>query len=301
MKPPHSVAVAEMTIPVSSETRVSGQWTTIIRPRRSWFRVDFKELWAFRDLVLLFVRRDFVVQYKQTVLGPLWAIIQPLFTTLIFTVVFGRIAKIPTDGIPDFLFFLSGTVCWSFFSTCLTQTSNTFVSNAAILGKVYFPRLVIPISTVISASVQFAIQFFMFLAFLVHASVQGSPVAPNLWALALPLLAIQIAVLGLGCGIFISAMTSKYRDLALAVPFSVQLWMFVTPVVYPLSQIPERFRTVYCLNPMVSVVESFRQMLLGTSSISTQTIVLSLLVTVAILFFGLALFTRMEKTFMDTV
>jgi lipopolysaccharide transport system permease protein len=278
-----------------------GQWTTIIRPRHPWFHLEVGEVWRYRDLVRLFVRRDFVAQYKQTILGPLWFFLQPLFTTLVFTVVFGRIAKIPTDGIPDFLFYLSGTVCWGYFSACLVETSDTFVKNAPIFGKVYFPRLVVPVAVVISNVLKFSIQFLLFLFFLIYYYQGGAPVAANLWVAALPLLMVQMALLGLGCGILVSSLTTKYRDLSLVVSFGVQLWMFATPVVYPLSQIPEAYRKILVLNPMTAVVESFRLAFLGASSIEPQDVVLSLAVTVTLLFLGLVFFSRIEKTFMDTV
>jgi len=276
-------------------------WTMIIRPVQAWFAVDLGELWRYRDLILLFVRRDFVAQYKQTVLGPLWFFIQPLLTTIMFTVVFGKIAQIPTDGVPQFIFYLSGTVCWGYFANCVTQTSGTFIANANILGKVYFPRLVIPISIVISNVFKFLIQFGLFLGFLVYFMLAGSSVALNWGAMFLPLLIAQMAVMGLGFGIVISSLTTRWRDLTLLVAFGVQLWMYATPVVYPLSQIPEQYRAVYALNPMVAIVESFRQIFLGTSSVTPQIVATSLAVTLVLLFAGLVLFSRVEKTFMDTI
>ncbi len=278
-----------------------GPWTTIIRARRPWFEVDFREIWKYRDLVMLFVRRDFVAQYKQTVLGPIWFFLQPLLTTIMFTVVFGRIARIPTDGIPDFIFYLAGTVCWGYFSTCLTQTSNAFITNAAIFGKVYFPRLVVPLGIVISNLFKFLIQFGLFLCFLVYFLVRGSSISPGISVLMLPLLVAQMAVLGLGCGILISSLTTKYRDLTLLVAFGVQLWMYATPVVYPLSQVPEQYRNLYALNPMVAVVEGFRQAFLGTGSLTPQIVGISVLGTGILLLVGLVLFSRVEKTFMDTI
>lgn len=277
------------------------QWTTIIRPRHPWFHFDFREIWSYLDLIRLFVWRDFVAQYKQTILGPLWFFLQPLFTTIVFTVVFGRIAKIPTDGIPDFLFYLSGTVCWGYFAACLTETSDTFVKNAGIFGKVYFPRLVVPISIGISNIFKFLVQFALFLVFLIYYYSKGAAVTPNLWVMVLPLLIIQMGFLGIGCGILVSSMTTKYRDLSLVVTFGVQLWMYATPVVYPLSQIPEKYRNLFALNPMMAVVEAFRSAFLGTGSLTPQYVAISLLMTVTLLFLGLVLFSRVEKTFMDTV
>jgi len=247
------------------------------------------------------VRRDFVAQYKQTILGPAWFFLQPLFTTIVFTVVFGRIAKIPTDGVPDFIFYMSGTVCWAYFSACLQQTSRTFVSNAGIFGKVYFPRLVVPTSVVISNILKFAIQFVLFLLFLAFFYYRGAPVAPNLGALLLPLYLLQMALLGLGCGILISAVTTKYRDLMLLVEFGAQLWMYATPVVWPLSQVPEKYRILLALNPMTSVIEGFRQGFLGRSALDPDLLLVGWATTLTLLLCGLVLFSRVEKTFMDTV
>jgi lipopolysaccharide transport system permease protein len=275
------------------------EWTTIIRPIRPIFNIKIAELWKYRDLILLFVRRDFVAQYKQTILGPLWFIIQPLFTTIVFTVVFGKIAKIPTDGIPHFLFFLAGNVVWGYFSGCLTGTSNTFVANAGIFGKVYFPRLTVPISIVISKIGQFAIQFLVFMVF--YFCYFTPEMAPNRWILVLPLLLVQMALLGLGTGILISSLTTKYRDLDFAVAFGVQLWMYATPIVYPLSQIPERFQKFFSLNPMTAIVETFRYAFFGKSVLTPIDMVISWLITLGILLAGMILFGRVEKIFMDTV
>jgi lipopolysaccharide transport system permease protein len=277
------------------------QWTTIIRPRSRWFDVNLAELWQYRDLIRLFVRRDFVAQYKQTILGPLWFFIQPLLTTVVFTVVFGRIAKIPTDGIPDFLFYLSGTVCWQYFSTSLIQNSDTFVANAGIFGKVYFPRLAVPVSIVISGVFKFLIQFALFLIFLLYFFLKGSSVGLSIWAIMLPLLLVQMALLGVGCGIFVSSLTTKYQDLRHVVAFGVQLWMYATPVVYPLSVVPERSRDLFALNPMMAVVESFRLGFVGVSAINGKYVAISWVVTLTILLIGLVRFSSVEKTFMDTV
>ncbi len=277
------------------------QWTTVIEPHDPWYKIDLAGLWQYRDLILLLVKRDFVAIYKQTVLGPLWFFLTPLFTTVVFTIVFGRIARIPTDGIPPFLFYLSGTVCWGYFSGCLLETSNTFVSNAHILGKVYFPRLAIPIGVVISHGLKFSIQFILFLCFFGYFYVIGASVSPNLWALALPLVVIQMAVLGLAGGILVSSMTTKYRDLSHLVSFGIQLWMYATPVVYPLSQIPDQYRNWYALNPMAAIVELFRLGFTGTSALEPVHMITSVVVTVALFAWGLVMFSRVERTFMDTV
>jgi lipopolysaccharide transport system permease protein len=250
---------------------------------------------------MLFVRRDFVAVYKQTILGPLWFLLQPLFTTIVFTVIFGKIAKIPTDGLPQVLFYLSGIVVWNYFANCLNKTSDTFVANAGIFGKVWFPRLSVPISIVISNLITFAIQFVLFLCFWVYFLLSGSTINPQPLILILPLLILQMAALGLGCGIIVSSLTTKYRDLTYLVGFGVQLWMFATPVVYPISRIPARFQWIIALNPMAPIVELFRYAFLGAGTIIPWQIGLSIVNTVIILFIGIILFSRIEKSFMDTV
>jgi lipopolysaccharide transport system permease protein len=274
---------------------------TIIRPYSGWFNIDFKELYRYRDLISLFVKRDFVAIYKQTILGPLWFLLQPLFTTIVFTIVFGRIARMPTDGLPQVLFYMSGTVVWSYFASCLTKTSDTFISNAAIFGKVYFPRLVVPISVVVTNLFTFAIQFGLFLVFMVFFYLQGSDINPNFWILLTPLLLVQLASLGLGTGILVSSLTTKYRDLSMLVVFGVQLWMYATPVVYPLSEIPAKWQWLYALNPMAVVIELFRYAFLGSGSVKLWQVAMSVGMTVFILFAGVVMFNRIEKTFMDTV
>lgn len=277
------------------------QWTTIIKPHKSWFNIDFGELWRYRDLIRLFVRRDFVANYKQTVLGPLWFLIQPLLTTLIFTVVFGRIAKIPTDGLPQFLFYMAGVTAWSYFATCLTKTSDTFVANAGIFGKVYFPRLAVPISIVLVNILTFSIQFALFLVFTLFFYLRGSAIEPSVWILLTPLLLAQMAALGLGTGIIVSSLTTKYRDLTYLVSFGVQLWMYATPIVYPLSQIPAKWQWLYLLNPMAAIVETFRFAFLGGGAVNISRLLISGALTILVLALGLMLFSRVEKTFMDTV
>jgi lipopolysaccharide transport system permease protein len=276
-------------------------WDRIITPRTGWLQFNLPELWQYRDLVAMLVRRDFVTFYKQTVLGPLWYIIQPLFTTVVFTIIFGKFAKISTDNIPPFLFYLSGTVAWGYFSNCLTQTSGTFISNANIFGKVYFPRLTVPLAVIITNMAQFLIQLAVFLGFFFYFMLSGAPLSPNGWIAATPLLLFQMALLGFGTGVLISSMTTKYRDLTFTMPFFIQLWMFATPIVYPLSQVPEQYRTLYALNPMVSVVECFRYAFLGISAVRAPQIVAGIVVTILLLFGGIFLFNRVEKTFMDTV
>jgi lipopolysaccharide transport system permease protein len=277
------------------------QWDLVIKPKTGWFDINFKEVWRYRELVIMFVKRNFVTAHKQTILGPLWFIIQPLFTTLVFTIIFGKVAKIPTDSIPPFLFYLSGNVAWAYFASCMITTSNTFVGNARIFGKVYFPRLTVPISSVISGLVQFGIQFLLFLTFFFYFILNGSPIFPTWWIFAFPILIFQMALLGFGVGILVSSMTTKYKDMQFAMGFVTQLWMYATPVVYPLTLVPEWLRPWYVLNPMVSVVESFRYAFLGSGAIQWGYVGVSWLVTLLLLFFGIIVFSRVEKTFMDTV
>ena len=276
------------------------KFTTVIVPKTKLLDFHLKEVWKYRDLVLLFVRRNFVSQYKQTILGPLWAIIQPLLTTVVFTVVFGRLAGLAADGVPSFLFFMSGNIAWQYFANCLTQTADTFTGNAAILGKVYFPRVVVPISTVMTNLISFLIQFVMFLVFLAVYWAKGA-VNPTWYAFMLPLLLVQMAMLSLGVGIIISSLTTKYRDLKMLVGFGVQLWMYGTPVAYDIGIIPQKFMSVYMLNPMTPIINTFRTAFLGLCGFDLTHYLISWGVTIAILFLGLMLFNRVEKTFMDTV
>jgi len=279
----------------------SEKWDLVIGPKRGWLDFNLKDIWLYRDLVFHFVRRDFVAFYKQTILGPLWYIIQPLLTTLVFTVIFGKVARISTDGVPPFIFYLSGTVAWGYFSSCLKETSDTFITNSKIFGKVYFPRLTVPLSVVIINLVKFGIQFLLFLGFLVYFIKIKAPINPNLFILLLPVLMLQMAILSLGTGILISSMTTKYRDMKFLVGFGIQLWMYATPVVYPVSVVPERFRFFYMLNPVASIVETFRHSFLGTGKVNGVDILISWAVTMLLLFSGVILFNRVDKTFMDTV
>lgn len=277
------------------------QFETVITPKRAWFDLNLKELLRYRDLIVLFVRRTFVSQYKQTVLGPAWAIIQPLLTTVVLTVVFGNIAGLAPAGVPSFAFYLCGSIAWGYFSSCLTATSTTFTSNAAILGKVYFPRLVMPISTVLSQLISFAVQFLFFLLFLIYYIATGANVHPNGWILLTPVLLLHLALLSLGVGIIISALTTKYRDLAMVVSFGVQLWMYATPVAYDLTLIPDQFLGLYMLNPVTPVITMFRYAFLGVGEPHLVAYGISWIVTLAVLLLGVMLFNRVEKTFMDTV
>jgi len=276
-------------------------WVMEIRPHNGWFNIDLAELWRYRDLIFLFVRRDFVTVYKQTILGPIWFLLNPLFTSIVYSLIFANIAKIQTDGIPPILFYMSGTIAWTYFAGCMIKTSNTFIENAGIFGKVYFPRLVVPISVVISNILTFLIQLAMFLVFLLYFIIIGTPVFPTIWVLFIPLLLVQMATLGLGMGILISSMTTKYRDLAMALGFGAQLWMYATPVVYPISQIPVKWQWLFAFNPMTAIVETFRYAFLGSGAIQPWMVVMSAGVTLLILIIGIMFFCRIEKTFMDTV
>lgn len=276
------------------------QFETTITARNGWFDINLRELWKYRDLMLLFVRRNFVALYKQTILGPAWAIVQPLLTTVVFTVIFGSLAGLSAKGVPSFLFFLSGTVAWGYFAGCLTQTANTFIGNVGILGKVYFPRLVMPISTVLTNVIPFIIQGVMFLIFLCYYFSKGV-VTPNIYVLLTPLFVLHMALLGLGCGVIISALTIKYRDLAMLVGFGIQLWMYGTPVAYDINIVPAKYMDFYMLNPMTPIINNFRYAFLGLGEMNWYYYGISWLVTIVIFTLGVILFSRVEKSFMDTI
>ncbi|MBX3721901.1 MAG: ABC transporter permease [Turneriella sp.] len=277
------------------------KWDLIIKPRSGWFELNLGDLWRYRDLIFMFVKRDLVVTYKQTILGPLWFLIQPLFSTVIFTVIFGNVAKLPTDNVPPFLFYMAGTTAWGYFASCITGTSNTFVANAGIFGKVYFPRLTVPISIVISNLFRFSIQFILFLGFYFYFKNDNSAFAFNRSIFLLPLLILEMAILGLGVGILVSSMVTKYRDLNILMGFGVQLWMYACPIIYPVSQVPEKYRAIYMLNPMASIIELFKFAFFGVGVINMHDILTGWIVTFTVLIAGLLLFTRIERTFMDTV
>lgn len=292
------------TIELQTQDPINGmpeQWDLIIRPKRSLFALPIAELFRYKDLIAMFVRRDFVSVYKQTILGPLWYLIQPLLTTITFTVIFGNIARLPTDGLPQFLFYMSGTVIWTYFATCLTKTSTIFVDNSQLFGKVYFPRLAVPISILISNLITFGIQFLFFLAFMAYFALRGTVFHPNLWILFSPVLIFMMAGLGLGLGILISSLTTRYRDLRFLVQFGVTLLMYATPVIYPVSSVPARFQVLIKANPMTPIVETFRYAFLGAGSINPLDLVYSFFFMVAIVIIGTVVFNRVEATFMDTV
>ncbi|MBQ9885647.1 MAG: ABC transporter permease [Lachnospiraceae bacterium] len=277
------------------------EWSLVIEPKRSLLDINLKEIWEYRDLIFMFVKRDFTTFYKQTVLGPLWVILSPLMSTSIFTVVFGIIAGISTDDIPQFVFYMSGNILWSYFANCLTKTSNTFAGNARIFGKVYFPRLVMPVSVTISGLINFAIQLVLFIVIMVIYIVNGSAIAPNIYILLTPFLVLEAALLALGFGIIVSSLTTKYRDLAVLVSFCVQLWMYATPVVYPVSQAPGFLKDIILLNPMAPIIETFRYAFLGRGAVPVKYLIISAFTTLAVLIIGVLIFNKVEKTFMDTV
>ncbi len=272
-----------------------------ISSKNNSYLLNFKELVKYRTLIKMFIRRDFVVFYKQTILGPLWYIIQPLANTIVFTIIFGNIAKIPTDTIPPFLFYMSGTIIWGYFSTCLTLNSNIFTANADLFGKVYFPKLTVPIAHVTISVLQFIIQFSLFFCFLIYYIYFGSEIYFNMLLLLIPVLIIYVAIISIAFGTLISSLTAKYRDLTFALTFMIQLWMYATPIVYPLSIVPEKFSLYFKLNPMTFVVESFRGIFFGNYNFQLIDLIYSLSVTLIILFLGLFFFRKTEKNFMDTV
>lgn len=276
-------------------------FTTIIKPKNKLFEVDFKEIWQYKDLFAMFVKRDIVTQYKQTILGPTWFFIQPALTTIMYMVVFGGIAKISTDGIPEPLFYLSGIVLWQYFSDCLNKTSSTFTTNQAIFGKVYFPRIIVPLSTVFSNLVRMGIQILLFLGVYAYYYIIGASISLNIYALLIPVLILMLAGLSLGFGIIISSMTTKYRDLTILFTFIVQLWMYATPVIYPLSEMPTKYQWIIALNPLTSIFEAFKYGVLGNGTFSWLQLGYSFGFMVVLLAVGIVVFNKVQRSFMDTV
>ena len=284
------------------KNNLNRKWDLIITPKRGLFELHFSEIWKYRDLLYLFIKRDFTTFYKQTILGPLWFIIQPFISTIIFSFIFNRVAKIPTDEIPPYLFYLSGIIAWNYFSDCLTTTSNTFTSNVNIFGKVYFPRIIIPLSKVISGLIKFFIQFMLFLGLYIYYVFLGNQtMAPSFYLIIVPLLIFQMALLGQGIGMIISSLTTKYRDLSYMLNFGIQLLMYASPIVYPLSIVPEKYRLIIISNPMTPIIEIFRNALLGTGKIDLFMLFQSLFTTFILFIVGLLIFNRVEKSFIDTV
>jgi lipopolysaccharide transport system permease protein len=277
-------------------------WDLILKSQNKWYQIDLAAIWRYRDLLMLLIRRDFVSVYKQTILGPIWFFIQPLITTITFTVIFGNLAKISTDGIPSVVFYLSGITLWSYFADCMDKTSNTFVANASVFGKVYFPRLVVPISVLISNLFKLGIQFLMFIGFWFYFLCKGNSLSPN-WTLLwlLPFLILIMAGLGLGFGILISSFTTKYRDLRFLISFGIQLLLYASPVVYPLSIVPEQFKWYVLANPVSPIIECFKYIFLGSGYFSINSILYSFGFMTLLLIISIIIFNKVEKTFMDTV
>ncbi len=282
---------------------MQSKWTTVIQPKNSLLQVDFRELWQYRDLYRMLVKRDIVVWYKQTILGPLWFFIQPILTTIMFMIVFGGIAKIGTDGIPQPLFYLAGICLWNYFAESLNQTSNTFIQNSALFGKVYFPRLVVPFATVTSNLVRLGIQLLLFVfVYLYFAFFTEAIVSPNLYICLVPLLILLLSGLALGFGVLFSSLTTKYRDLTFLLSFLVQLWMYATPVIYPLSTIENpTLKTLMLLNPMTAILETFKYAVLGVGQFRFEYLTYSALFTLFIMAIGIVVFNKVQRTFMDTV
>lgn len=276
-------------------------WDMIIEPKNRLLDLKIRELIRYRDLVFMFIKRDFVTQYKQTILGPLWYIVQPLVTTVMYTFVFGNLAQIGTDGVPYLLFYFAGTMLWAYFTACLNSAAACFSTNSGIFGKVYFPRLTVPISTTVGHMIKLAIQFATLMIFYVYYLVIQAPVQPSWWIATFPLLVIWVGVMGTGFGMIISALTTKYRDLNQLLGFGLSLAMYATPIVYPLSEAPKKFWWVFYVNPMSAPIELFRIWFYGAGNVSVSMILISIAETIAFMFFGLVLFNRNERTFVDVI
>ena len=279
----------------------SEYWTTVIKPKNKLLRFDLTEIWQYRDLYTLLVKRDIITQYKQTILGPAWFFIQPALTTIMYMVVFGGIAKISTDGLPQPMFYLAGIVCWQYFADCLNKTSITFTANQAIFGKVYFPRLIMPLATVSSNLVRMGIQFLLFVVVYIYYLVIKIDVAPNLYILLVPFLICMLAGLALGFGILISSLTTKYRDLTILFTFVVQLWMYATPVIYPLSTMSPKMQKIMSINPVTSIVETFKFGTMGAGTFSWASLTYSFVFMLVLLGVGIVVFNKVQRSFMDTV
>ena len=277
------------------------EWDMEIKPHDNLFNLHLKDVWHYRDLLWLLVRRDFVSFYKQTIFGPLWFFIQPIFTTITFTIIFSKMAKISTSDIPAPLFYLTGNIAWNYFSDCLNKTSTVFRDNASIFGKVYFPRLIMPLSIVFSNLIRFGVQFILFILMMGYYGFKGAAIHPNFYVLLFPVVIALMAILGLGLGLIITAMTTKYRDLAFLVTFGVQLLMYATPVIYPLSAAPAKYRVYISANPLSGLIETFRYGFTGKGEFFLGAFMYSVLASLVLFFLGLVVFNRVEKTFVDTV
>lgn len=277
------------------------EWTTVIESGTKFFQLNIGEVIRYRDLIKMFVKRAFTLSYKQTILGPVWLLIKPVFAALMYTLVFSNIAHISTDGAPAMLFYMMGNAMWTYFASCLGSNAGTFTENAGIFGKVYFPRLVTPISNVFVNLLNFGISMTITIIIGVVYMYRGENVNPNLALFLVPLLVVELGMLGMGCGIIVSSMTTKYRDLSVLVGFGMQLWMYATPVVYPVSQIPEKYQSFMMINPVAPIMETFRYAFLGTGHIPILWLCISIAVTGVIFLFGILIFNQVERTFMDTV
>ena len=278
------------------------EWDLIVKPKSSWFEFNFKEIWRYRDLLFMFVKRDIVSTYKQTILGPLWFFIQPILTALTFTIIFGNIANLSTDDKPKFLFYLAGTTCWNYFADCLNSTSGTFINNASIFGKVYFPRLISPLSVVISSVLKFLIQFLLFIGVFIVMYFNDANLQPNKLMFFIPFLVLLMGIMGLGIGIIVSSFTTKYRDLRFLISFGIQLFMYITPVILPLSQFKGIMKKVVMANPMTPIIETFKAAFLGVpKDYSVNGLFYTTIFTVVIFCLAILIFNKVEKSFMDTV
>jgi len=299
---PHCGSVDDRESDLGLETvDKNNNWDHVVTPHRGWFDFDLLETWRGRDLIFVLVKRDFVSVYKQTVLGPLWFVIQPVATTMVFVLLFGTIARLPTGGTPPFLFYLSGLVMWNFFAASFTKTSDIFANNAAIFSKVYFPRLTVPVSSIISTLLTFAIQFVLFLVFAIGFGYLASPLAALKAALLTIPLVFYTAMLGLGIGLCVSSLTTRFRDLGYLHGFALQLWMYSTPVIYPISMLPHRWRIISVINPMAAPVTTFRNLWLGTPAPEELSWIVGAAITACLLFIGLALFSHTQRLATDTV
>jgi lipopolysaccharide transport system permease protein len=276
-------------------------WDLTISPSKSLLSIDISTIWRYRDLLLLFVRRDFVATYKQTILGPLWFFIQPIFTTLIFTIVFGNIAQISTSGMPKTLFYLSGITIWNYFSDCVTKTSNTFVTNQGVFGKVYFPRIIVPLSIIVTNLLKFGVQMILFMGFYIYYMITTDVVQPNSWILLFPILVISMAAMSLGLGMIISSLTTKYRDLSFLITFGVQLMMYASPIIYPISSVPNKYQLFIELNPMTGIINNFKFGCLGIGELDTAGLIYSSSFAIVTILLGTVIFNKVEKSFIDTV
>lgn len=285
---------------MSQNTTTTEQWDSVIQSKHSLLDINFKELWHYRDLLVLFVRRDFVTVYKQTILGPLWFFIQPLLTTITFTIIFGNVAQLSTDGAPQVVFYMAGITLWNYFSTCLTSVSGVFNANASIFGKVYFPRLIMPLTIVISNLMKFGVQFLLFVGFVVYFVLQNQ-IQPNSWILFTPVIIVLMALISMGIGLILSSMTTKYKDLNQLIGFGVQLFMYATPVIYPSSSVPSDYLWVVELNPLVGLFDYMRYAYLGVGDFALVDVVYPSVFALVILMVGVLVFNKTQKTFMDTV